>query len=30
MDGGLDGILKGFEAHSAGRVSAEKLCYKIE
>jgi len=29
MEGGLDGILEGFEMHSAGKVSAEKLCYQV-
>lgn len=29
VDGGLDGMLKGFEDHMAGKVSAEKLVYKI-
>lgn len=29
LDGGLDGILAGFERQQAGKVSAEKLVYKI-
>jgi len=29
MEGGLNGILEGFEMHSAGKVSAEKLCYQV-
>lgn len=29
MDGGLDGIMRGFELQIAGKVSAEKLVYKI-
>lgn len=29
LDGGLDGIMKGFDLQIAGKVSAEKLVYKI-
>lgn len=29
MEGGLDGIMQGFEDQIAGKVSAEKLAYKI-
>lgn len=29
MDGGLDGMLKGFEDHKNGNLSAEKMCYKV-
>ncbi len=29
MEGGLEKIKEGFKAHIAGKVSAEKLCYKI-
>lgn len=29
LDGGLDGIMKGFDLQIAGKVSAEKLVYKL-